>query len=104
MIEMTHCKTMKKVGLFSDPDDPGGRRKRAFLKSYYGLEGETNGEIPAPGDREVPRKHSASTDPCDINSQHFQPDVYLTKLIQVSGIGSRLVLVSTTIVWLNEFL
>ena len=37
-----------------------------------------------PGDREASSKPSASTDPCDINSQHFQPDVYLSKLIKVS--------------------
>lgn len=65
------------VVVVSDAD----RRKRRDLKSFYGLEGEANGEVPAGGESTKP---AASTDPCDINSPHFQPDVYLNKLIQAS--------------------
>lgn len=64
-----------------DGEDPSGRRKRADLKSYYGLDGsdETKDQIP----KGTVSRMGGSADPCDINSSLFQPDVYLSRLIQV---------------------
>lgn len=39
-----------------------------MLKMYYGMEEETPG--------------SSTVDPCDINGAHFDPDMYLSKLIK----------------------
>ncbi|KAK7469788.1 hypothetical protein BaRGS_00036215 [Batillaria attramentaria] len=64
----------------ADHEDAGGRRKRLDLKSYYGL--DANGEVILPPDKDGAGRTAASADPCDINSPHFQPDVYLNKLIQ----------------------
>ncbi|XP_076437425.1 vacuolar protein sorting-associated protein 51 homolog isoform X2 [Babylonia areolata] len=65
-----------------EPEDARGKRKRADLKSYYGLDVEGNEETAAHGDRGPGSKVPDSNDPCDINSQHFQPEVYLNRLIQ----------------------
>ena len=44
------------------------RRKRGMLKMYYGLEDEDGKE--------------ATTDPIDIDGAHFDPDVYLARLMR----------------------
>ena len=46
------------------------RKKRDMLKLYY-------------GDTEHPDANSAvATDPCNINGAHFEPEVYLGKLLK----------------------
>ena len=42
-----------------------------MLKMYYGMNDEGDG--------------NASVDPTNINGAHFQPDLYLSKLLKVSG-------------------
>ncbi|XP_062566198.1 vacuolar protein sorting-associated protein 51 homolog isoform X2 [Saccostrea cucullata] len=52
-----------------DINNDGSRKKRhGMLKMYYGMEEGTPG--------------SPTIDPCDINGAHFNPDMYLSKLIK----------------------
>ncbi|XP_022337186.2 vacuolar protein sorting-associated protein 51 homolog [Crassostrea virginica] len=44
------------------------KKRHGMLKMYYGMEEETPG--------------SSTVDPCDINGAHFDPDMYLSKLIK----------------------
>ena len=58
--------------IMSDQDGLGGpsrsRRKHGMLKMYYGLDDQ-------------PDKHS-SLDPTDINGAHFNPEVFLMKIMK----------------------
>lgn len=51
------------------PGEETRRRRHGMLKMYYGMDAESKGE-------------AATADPCDINGAHFQPDVFLTKVIK----------------------
>lgn len=52
-------------------EEPGRRRRvHGMLKLYYGL----NEEGKAP-------EHPQSLDPCDINGPHFDPELYLNKVL-----------------------
>lgn len=44
------------------------KKRHGMLKMYYGMEKETPG--------------SPTIDPCDINGAHFDPDMFLSKLIK----------------------
>ncbi|KAJ3588602.1 hypothetical protein NHX12_009456 [Muraenolepis orangiensis] len=52
------------------------RRVHGMLKLYYGLNEEGK-----------PVEQPESLDPCDINGQHFDPDVYLNKLRRECSLG-----------------
>ena len=51
-------------------DGAKGRKKRDMLKLYYGDTEDTTANS------------AAATDPCNINGAHFEPDVYLSKLLK----------------------
>lgn len=56
-------------------EEPGRRRRvHGMLKLYYGL----NEEGKAPD-------HPQSLDPCDINGPHFDPELYLNKVLVTSN-------------------
>ena len=54
------------------------RQRRRDLKMYYGLE---NGEPEV--DNSAQHAMINSTDPCNLDGASFQPQTYLSKLIQV---------------------
>ncbi|XP_005089832.1 vacuolar protein sorting-associated protein 51 homolog [Aplysia californica] len=61
-----------------DSDKGDGRRRRRDLKLYYGIE---NGEAPVENEQ-VSQTSAQSTDPCNLDGGSFQPQTYLSKLIQ----------------------